>query len=531
MPLLNKEQILERGWTEEVFESLTQNKGQVVKSGENFWHLNSVEKMEKSEKFKNFNLGTTNENEEPQDIVVNQDSKPKVKTTLLTKEQILQRGWSEDEIEKFLSDTYVQTKEQKLWHVANIKKVENQIDFIFFKKTEEFNELTETGKNFTQSLNIDFNQGNHLISKLKNYDSSKSIYHLVKENFAPDENGSYSLFTDGSFKTVDKKSFASCGGWIVDNNTKEVIMEFSKPLELDDSQKRGQPNFELMGIAEGVKIIKQLGLKNVQIYTDSFEESRRIFLALNGKETEYYKDNEELFNPILNTLKNSNSTIAWIPREYNLQADKLAEISLNAWEKQNAGGYKDKDYIAEHGYKVDRDKSIYFHQDKAYFKEHKESTNQYTIVIVDRSENKKRYLVSLIHDNVTHRLTILESLPRDYSYIDENLPEQIKKIKKSKPDGVLLMNLARAINNSKDLGDINICVSDLVIAVNNKVTPIPSDLQEEFFEFHKALNNYPGKITMTTKWKKLDEKIKGYLQVVEEKHFDETSVPKKVKPR
>lgn len=534
MPLLNKEKILERGWGEEIFESLTSNKGQVVKSGENFWHLNSIEKMENSEKFKSFNLVSDNQTKESEIITHKSPTKPVIKSALLTREQILERGWTKEAIEEFIANSFVKTKKGNLWQTANIEKMEKNIDFILFNNREEFkefNNLTEVGKNLMQSLEIDFSKGNHLMAKLDNYNQSKSIFHLVKEDFVPDENGSYSLFTDGSFKTVDKKAFASCGGWIVDDKTKEVIIEFSKPVPLNENHKRSQPNFELIGIDEGVKIIKQLGLKNVQIYTDSLDDARKLFLASYDYKGVHYRENANIYDPIFNYIKNSNSSIAWLPREYNHHADELSEISLNAWEKQNQGDYRHKDYIAENGYKVDRETQIYFHQEKADFKEHNDLENRFTLVITNKTEGKKKYMISLINDSETHRLSVLESIPRDFSYIDESLPEEIKRVKKLKQESIIIMHLARAIKTSKELGDINICVSPLVIAVNNKATPIPSDLQEEFFEFHKALNDYPGNITMTTKWKKLDEKIKGYLQVVEEKQMDVETVIKKVKPR
>lgn len=461
-------------------------------------------------------------------------NKPVIKTTLITQEQILERGWTQEAIDKFIVDSFnnIDKVGNKLWHKTNIEKIEKSVDFIFLNKREEFDKLTETGKKLSESLNIDFKKENNLLSNLEHYIASRPIYHLTKKDFAPDENGSYTLFTDGTFKVVDKQAFASCGGWILNNKNNEVIFEFSQSVELDNNRRKNMPNFELAGIAEGLKIINQLKLKNVQIYTDSFEESRRLYLASKGFKDEYFQQNESLYEPVFNNLKNSNSLISWLPREYNSHADNLSEIQLHKWEKENLGEYKDKDYILEHGYKVDREKAIYLNQNKADFKEKDELNNNLTIIVTYQKKEGQDYMTTLLHDNITHRLKILDSVPKDFSYIDQSLPEEVKRLKKAKPDGIHLATLAKALNNFKDLGDINICVSPLVMAIENKATPIPTDLQEEFFDFHKALNDYPSNITMTHKWKKLDDKIKRYLYGGTEKNeTKEENVTKKVKPR
>jgi ribonuclease HI len=517
MAILNKQQILERGWTEEVFDSITENKGQIVKNGENFWHLNFIEKIEKSDKLKGI---LPSENIEQSPVQSKVENKK-----LLNREEILARGWSKEAFNKFITN-----KQQKKWQIEQIQKWENHIDFHLFNHPE-FNKVGQDGINIVQSLNIEFEKNNHLIANIHNYNPLKPIFHLVKKDFAPEENGSYSLFTDGSFKTVDKKAFATCGGWILDNKSKEVILEFSKSVELDESQKRSKPNFELMGISEGVKLIKQLKIKNVQIYSDSLNEAGRIFLALHDFKDFNFKQNKELYQPIIDDLKKNKVSIAWIPREYNIHADKLADIPLKAWEKENDGVYKEKDYIAEHGYKVNRDEVIYFHQNKAECKNERDSESRFTLITVSHKDGNKQYIVSAMHDRVENSLSLLECVPRNFSYIDENLPEEVKSAKRAKADSIIIMHIARAIKHCEQFGDINVCVPGIVIAVNNKATPIPSDLQEEFFELHKALNEYPSKITMVPKIGKLQEKIKDYLQIVEEKHFDNSSVSKKMKNR
>jgi ribonuclease HI len=436
MSILNKEQILQRGWSEDSFTLFTNNKPQVVKNFENFWHLNFVNKVEKSTKFKIYTH----------------------RGDFTNREQPIVPGFENPAI---------------------------------------------MGIKLVNELKIDFNQGNHLLAQKENYDVLKPIFHLVKTDFEPDENRSYSVFTDGSFKTLNNQAFASCGGWIMDNKTQEVIIEFSMPVQLNESKKRSMPKFELIGIYEASKLVKQLKLKNVQFYTDEAQEAKRVLLRVYDDKLIDADENKDLYESIANIFKSSNSSISWIPREYNSHADEISEIPLNEWIKNNEGDYKHKDYIAENGYKIDRETAIYFHQ---------QLKNNLTLIVTNHTAGKNQSIVSLIHDRKNNRFNILESIPKDFSYIDQSVPEEIKRIKKLKLDSVLLINLAKAINMAKDYGDINICVPPLVMAVENKTISIPKELQEEFFAFHKALHEYPGNITMTHKWPSLDEKMKDYLR-------------------
>jgi hypothetical protein len=279
-----------------------------------------------------------------------------------------------------------------------------------------------------------------------------------------------------------------------------------------------------------VKVVNQLNLKNVHFYTDSSDESRRLYLALRHFKDEYYQKNSHLYDPILEGLKNSNSIISWLPREYNFHADELSEICFNAWEKQNLGEYKEKDYVAEHGYKVNRDKVIYMHDNKTDFKDNKELKNHLTLIVTNNKKGSKEYITTLIYDSINHTLDILDSIQKDFAYIDKSLPIEIQNAKKAKQEGINFINLAKALNKFKNLGDINICVSPLVISIKEKLRPIPPDLQEEFFEFDKALKEYPSNITMTHKWKKLDDKMTKFFLTLENQN-NENSQIKKVKPK
>lgn len=436
----------------------------------------------------------------------------------LNKEQILERGWSIDQFIFFAQDKKQIIKDnEQFWHSNYIEKVENQL--VHQSLLNKNQQKTKESINFINSLEIDFKSGNHLLAKKDYYDALQPIFHLVKTDFEPNENGSYSVFTDGSFKTLNHQAFASCGGWIMDNNTREVIIEFSMPVPLDENRTRSMPKFELIGIYEAANLVKKLKLSNVKFYTDEEQESLRVFEKMHNIEKVADNENTPLYEAIAKIMNDTNSTISWISRDYNTHADEISEIPLNAWIKNNEGDYKNKDYIAENGYVVDREKAIYYHQNKVDFKEHKELENPLTLIIKNTVIDKKQYMVSFIHDSRTNELKILEAMPKDFSYIDSSLNEDIQRAKKIKPDGITLLYLARAINNANQYGDINICVPPLVTAAHKKVTAIPVDLQEEFFALHKAIDQYPSKITMTPKWSSLDNKIKECLQVFQEKQI------------
>lgn len=436
---------------------------------------------------------------------------------IYTREDLIKRGWTV-ELEYLLKNKRQVKDNIEFWYKNSILNLEKKEDFQsnLFKK--ELNEYMQMGKDFVSALNIDFSTKKYLIGNMDKYNFFEPVYHLVKKDFKPeiDKASNYILFTDGAFKKVDNKEFSSCGGWIIDKNSKEVIVEFSKQLSLDTNQKRNMPKFEILAIEEGVRLIKELGLKNVECYTDSNTEARKLFLALKGIETPHYKANRALYEPILKILKNSGSSIAWLPREYNKHADELSKVCLNAHIEKNDGQYKQKDYIAEHGYKINTEEVIYFHQDKIKTINYKNLEHNLTIIVREYIIGKEQYIISLTHDKENHRLSIIEKklLPRE----DHT----------NKKDGLILEQLCKILNDNNrtygNLQNINICVPQLVTAVNDKVTPIPTNLQEVFFNFHEALNNYPHQLTMTNRWPKLNTKIKEYL----DKNI-EGNVSKKIK--
>lgn len=449
---------------------------------------------------------------------------------MLTRKELLERGWTKAKAHQFARKSHIQNENnEEVWDIEYVERIEKSLSFQKFTTEEEFNkrkeevekilkETTQSGIAHVQSLSLEFEKHDCLLKNKENYDPFKPVFHLVKKDFVPDDNGSYSLFTDGCFKSIGNQSFACCAGWILDNKKNEVVIEFSKTLELnpENIKGKGMPKFELMGIIEGVKAIAQLGLKNVQCYTDSISEAKTILSATKGISDKSFNNFTELYEPMVEILNKTNSSIGWLPREYNSHADELTKFPLNAWLENHNKTHVSQDHIAEKGYVIDREKQVYFHQTKAKYIPYEESPIRFTIASVyyatEVGNNKIRKIVSLIHDKEGDSVTLLGANERDFSYIDDSLPNDIKQIKKVKPDGIILVNLSETIKKVQDIEELNIYVPAGVAAVVQKFSPILPGLQEEFFEFHKACVEFPGKINIVNLNDELRKRFNKFLE-------------------
>lgn len=433
---------------------------------------------------------------------------------LLTRREIKKRGWTKEQMRYFTRKTHTKNEnDEPAWQESYVETVEKSISFKNFTTIDDFFQRTkiveknlqvqnEAGIEIIKGLGVEFEQHDCLLKNKDNYDNLKPIFHLVKKDFAPNEDGSYSLFTDGCFKTIGRNAFACCAGWILDNTTNEIVVEFTKTVELSEKLKNGMPEFELQGIFEGVNVIKQLGLKNVQCFTDSAGEAKTILAALNNIGDSRVSRNLDLYEPTIETLKNSNSTIGWVPREYNHHADELTKIPLNAWIAHYNKIYLEHDYMKETGYVVNRDKEIYFHQNNVDCKEANETNYRWKLTSLKPQRDDDNKTVSIVlYDTETKIIQILDQKDRK-SYqefnIDNSIEPEIKRLKQAKPDGAYIRNLCNLFDQIKDVPEIDISVPHGVLAVMKKLTPLPPTLQEEYFDLHKFLNKFEGKMSVTT---------------------------------
>lgn len=452
---------------------------------------------------------------------------------LLTRKEIKKRGWTKEQMRYFTRKTHTRTESNEpAWQESYIENVEKSISFKNFTTCKDFYQRTEiiekglkvenkAGIERIKELAVEFEQHDCLLKNKDNYDNLKPIFHLVKKDFSPDENGSYSLFTDGCFKNIGRNSFACCAGWILDNSTNEIVVEFTKTVELNDKFKNGMPEFELRGIFEGVNVIKQLGLKNVQCFTDSAGEAKTILSALNNIGDSRISRNIELYEPIIETLKNSSSTIGWVPREYNHHADELTKIPLNAWMEHYSKVYLEHDYMKETGYVVNRDKEIYFHQNNIQLKESAEANSRWKLLFLKPDRDDKDKNISIVlYDAENKTIKLLEQKDRkEFQEFNINTSDsdEIIRLKKAKPDSAYIRNISATFEHIKDLSEVDISMPFGVLAVMKKLTPIPPALQEEYFEFHKFCKSLSGKVNATT----LEPKVMKEIT----KLFEETFAP------
>lgn len=421
--------------------------------------------------------------------------------TNFNKEDLYNRGWTDDKIKHLLNIPYLYQKNQNnqpLWESSTVERLEKTISYINFVSGEKYLKTldfidkdmkvkTECGISYVNSLNIKYENPSNLLSNLSSYDNLSHIVHLPNKSFKADNKKNYTLFTDGCFKNIGREAFSTCGGWILENETQTVVAEFSKTIPLNDKKTRSMPEFELIGIYEGVKLIKKLGLKNVKCYTDSVGEANIIYSALNGIGEKRIQLNSEMYDSIIDTLTQSNSTIGWIPRDYNSHADKLTKIPLNIWLDNYKKEYIEKDYFQENGYLVNKDIDIFFPP----IKNNLEVDAGITMVNVRGTQHNARTVVNLLclHNNTDGSLDLLHQQSKeDFNEV------KIVDNKKISVSGSIVMNFVKGLTILQDCPNLTIEVSSSMYAIMKNLAPISNSLQEEYFALHKAIKDFSGNL-------------------------------------
>ncbi len=416
----------------------------------------------------------------------------------LTKENLKERGWT-DGLISILKPQQIIVDDITFWKHDDVLLKEEFVTFKNFNNIEEFNNTqieflskfekeTEAGIKYVESISTELNKHNCLLNNIGKYNPLKNIVHFVSD-FEINENSSFTLFTDGSFRRIGKQIFSNNAGWIIDNQTKKIIVEFSNVETIKKNANQKIPkNFELNGIQAGVKLINTLGLKNVKCYTDCISEATVISLALNGFGKNRLYELQDIYNPIIKILQESNSSISWIPREFNTHADELTKISGNVWFNQFKKDFMDSDSIQNNNYQIDRKKEFFFNHDKVKYSSNKKLNNN-PIVLYHGIEN---FDFIFIYHIDTKSIELIKQEPVDFSHIKESLPKSVKNIKKNHRS---IHNILKFLQENN--GDYNLSLHANEVSILRKLKPIESHLQEEFFELHKFLNDYNHNIVIT----------------------------------
>jgi len=418
----------------------------------------------------------------------------------LSKEDLIARGWTEDLI-AILRPHPVIIDDSIFWKFNDVLAKEKYVTFKNFQSIDEFNKIqtvylekfekqTENGINYVENLSIELTNDNCLLSNLDKYNPLKNIVHFV-DDFEVNENSSFTLFTDGSFKKIGRECFSSNAGWIINNKTNKIVVEFSNVepiIKQRYAHENTMPEFELIGIQAGVNLIKMLGLKNVQCYTDTISEASTISLALNGFGKSRLNELQDIYNPIIKILKESNSSIAWIPREFNTHADALTKISGNAWFEKYKKDFMNVDSIKNNNYQIDRTKEFFFNHEKIKYSSTKKLDNN-PIVLYHGTEEFD--FIFMYHAD-TNSIELIKHESVDFSHIDESLPKGVKNIKRSQRS---IHNILKFLKENHE--DYNLSLKNSDVSILRKLRPIEPHLQEEFFEFHKFLDQANKTITIT----------------------------------
>lgn len=129
----------------------------------------------------------------------------------------------------------------------------------------------------------------------------------------------YKLYTDGS--CLNRFALGGIGGYILNDENQEVVA-FSEVIYTQIK------NHETQALLCGLKIARQMGITQIECYSDS-KSIEDVFSAKHKKRQNYYsKHNDSLKEAFELSKEFQHFKCIYIPREENKKADKLSHIAL-----------------------------------------------------------------------------------------------------------------------------------------------------------------------------------------------------------
>jgi ribonuclease HI len=129
----------------------------------------------------------------------------------------------------------------------------------------------------------------------------------------------YKLYTDGS--CLNRFALGGIGGYILDEQDNEVL-SFSeviyKQIKLHETQ----------ALLCGLKIAKQMGITEIQCYSDDKSLEEKFSLEHQKKQRYYSKHNEYLKEAFELSKSFASFNCTYLPREENKKADTLSRLAL-----------------------------------------------------------------------------------------------------------------------------------------------------------------------------------------------------------
>jgi ribonuclease HI len=451
-------------------------------------------------------------------------------SNIYTKEQLEKRGWTDEKIEVLLYKPYTEG-DKTGWNRKQIRKIEKYDEYINFTGAKDYlhrrEMILERQQDMTLHAIAEFKNLEPTIDNhnclIKNTDSYKDengnfpmeIVHYTKDKDF-DKHGTFKMFTDGCLKVVGNETFVTCGGWIK-NSKEEIVVEFAR--ELNAKEMNSAYDFEIFGIMTGIALAKELELKNIKCFTDSSGEAKILSLAIGGFTQDRMLDLPEVYLPVIENFKSLNAEIFFIPREYNQHADDLTKVHMNIHkENEKKVLNEQKQQIMAEGFSYTMgEKPVYFIHPKLEvtpdFESLKDNTKWSLYTTYD--PNNKKYSNFLI-DNKTQEFHLLSKV-RKFDVVEhhyEGLTSEDRQNKNSTPDSANLFNLIECLQQLRDLKELSVMnISSGFRATLENIVPIREKTKEEYFAFHKEINNF-DKIYTSDISPEIGRKIKKYLSSV-----------------
>lgn len=346
---------------------------------------------------------------------------------LISKKDVLKReGWSDDKVSFFLGNE-LHLAEGSGYMLSKVDRVEISDIFSNFTTIEEAQKIKDnlevtikenTAEAIARFLEKkayvpeDVSMLNVLDKYKSNNQLSKEIIHWInKDNINP--NDKYELFTDGSLKVEGEKNIIGCSGWIRNQNG-DPILEFVK--NIDEKTVSSSYDFEIFGLEMGLKIAQSLGIKKLNVYSDSSGEMKTLTYLEQGFMTERMVDLAEIYLPLKDIMKNIKVKFSYIPRDYNYYADNLSKVYTEEY----------KDYLKtvlaqqkKNGYNAESNEPQYYTNNKI---ESMTEIKEEGIVFVQRYAEKNFYQFYIdMKDNTILSCEILPLKEIKKQLLEDNL--------------------------------------------------------------------------------------------------------------
>lgn len=433
---------------------------------------------------------------------------------LISKNDVLEReGWSSEKVTFFLGNE-LHLAEGSGYMLSKVDRVESSDIFFNFTTIEEAQKIKDnlevtikenTNEAIARFLEKkafvpdDISMLNQLDRYKINNQLSKEIIHWInKDNINP--NDKYELFTDGSLKVEGEKNIIGCSGWIRNQNG-EPILEFVK--NIDEKSVTSSYDFEIFGLEMGLKIAQSLGIKKLNVYSDSSGEMKTLTYMEQGFMTERMVDLAEIYLPIKNIIKDMKIKFSYIPRDYNYYADNLSKVYTEEYKEYLKTVLEEQ---RKNGYNPNINEPQYYTNSKI---ESSSEIKQDGIVFVQRYSEKTFYQFYIdMKNNTVLSVEILPLKEIKKQLLEENLTF---KTDSNSMDAINLALMSKEIQKSHEKGEktMNVVHPSLGIKCRiENIVMVTNDWKQNYINLDEQINKM-DKITflpLTNDLQKLTKK-------------------------